>query len=42
MNNKNLLALLSGDRQLRAIFSGVILAAVALIGVAITAGFWYL
>ena len=42
MNNKKLLAILSGDRQLRAIFSGVILAAVALIGVAITAGFWYL
>lgn len=40
--NKKLLAILSGDRQLRAIFSGVILAAVALLGVAVTAGIWYL
>jgi hypothetical protein len=42
MNNKNLLTILSGDKQLRAIFSGVIIAAVALVGVAVTAGFWFL
>lgn len=39
---KKLLAILSSDRQLRAIFSGVVLAAVALLGVAVTAGIWYL
>ena len=40
--NKKLFAILSGDRQLRAIFSGVVLAVVALLGVAVTAGIWYL
>jgi hypothetical protein len=42
MNGKSLLTILCGDRQLRAIFSGVIVAAAALIGVAVTAGFWFL
>ena len=42
MNNKNLLAILSGDKELKFIFSGIIMAAVALIGVAAAAGFWFL
>ena len=39
--NRNLFAILSGDRQLRAIFSGIVLTAIALLVVAITAGVWY-
>ena len=42
MNNKNLLILLSTDKLLRLIFGGVILSAIALITLAITAGIWYL
>ena len=42
MNNKNLLILLSTDKLLRLIFSGVILSAIALLTLAITAGVWYL
>jgi hypothetical protein len=42
MNNKRLLNLLSMDRDLRAIFSGIILTSVALISMAVTAGIWYL
>ncbi len=39
--NRNLFAILSGDRQLRAIFSGIVLTTVALLGVAVAAGVWY-
>lgn len=42
MNSKKLLARLTSDRQLLAIFSGVVLSAIALISVAVTAGIWYL
>jgi len=42
MNNKSFLALLSTDRQLRVIFSGVVISAIALLSVAVTAGVWYL
>ncbi len=42
MNNKKLLSILGGDKQLLAMFSGVILCAVALLSMAVTAGVWYL
>jgi hypothetical protein len=42
VNKKNLIAILSIDKELQAIFSGVILSAVALVSVAIAAGIWYL
>jgi hypothetical protein len=42
MNKKNFMDILCIDKELRAIFSGVILSAVALASVAITAGIWYL
>ncbi len=42
MNSKRLLALLSGDKQLLATFSGMIFSFVALLSLAVTAGIWYL
>jgi len=42
MNNKKHLTLFGGDKQLLGLFCGVVLSACALLGVVITAGFWYL
>lgn len=42
MNSKNLVNLITRDRQLVSLFSGMVLAAIALLSVAITAGVWYL
>ena len=42
MNNKKGLAIFGGDRQLLGLFFGVVLSALALISVAVTAGVWYL
>jgi hypothetical protein len=42
MHKKNLIEVLHGDRELLVIFSGIILTAVAMLSLAITAGIWYL
>ncbi len=42
MNNKKLSNLLRGDRQLLAMFSGILFSFVVLISLAVTAGVWYL
>jgi hypothetical protein len=42
MNNKKLLNVLGGDRQLLGLFSGVVLSAFALLSVVVAAGVWYL
>jgi hypothetical protein len=42
MNNKKLLNIIGGDRQLMGLFSGVVLSAFALLSVVVAAGVWYL
>ncbi len=42
MNNRKLLTLLRVDRQLLAMFSGILFSFVVLISLAVTAGVWYL
>jgi hypothetical protein len=42
MNKKNLITVLQDDRELLAIFSGIILTGVAMLSVLVTAGIWYL
>jgi hypothetical protein len=42
MNNKSFLTLLTTDKQLRVIFSGMVISVIALLFVAVTAGIWYL
>jgi hypothetical protein len=39
---RKLTAVLHDDRQLLKLFSGIILTAVALLSIAVTAGIWYL
>ena len=42
MNNKKLLTILGKDRELLAMFSGIILTGIAAVVLLITAGAWYL
>jgi len=42
MKTKKLTAVLNDDRQLIGLLSGIILTAVALVSLAVTAGIWYL
>ncbi len=42
MNSKNLLNILRVDRQLLAMFSGILFSFVIMISLAVTAGIWYL
>lgn len=42
MNRKNLVNLITRDRQLLRLFSGMILSVAIMISLAVTAGVWYL
>jgi hypothetical protein len=42
MSKKNLIVVLHDDRKLLSLFSGIILTAVAMLSLAVTAGTWYL
>ena len=42
MNRKNLVKLMTRDRQLLSLFSGMVLSAAVLVSLAVTAGIWYL
>ena len=42
MNSKNLVNLITRDRQLMSLFSGMVLSLVVLVSLAVTAGVWYL
>lgn len=42
MNKKNLITVLHDDRELLAIFSGIVLTGVAMLSLLVTAGIWYL
>ena len=41
MDSKKFIAVLSGHKDLQAMFSGMILSVMALIGMIVTAGIWY-
>ena len=42
MNSKNLVNLITRDRQLMSLFSGMVLSVVVLVSLAVAAGVWYL
>lgn len=42
MNRKNLVNLITRDRQLMRLFSGMILSVAIMVSLAVTAGIWYL
>ena len=42
MNRKNLVNLITRDRQLLRLFSGMILSVAIMVSLAVTAGIWYL
>jgi hypothetical protein len=41
MNNKNFLTLISTDKELKALFIGIVICGIALLTAAVTAGAWY-
>ncbi len=42
MNSKSLVNLITRDRQLLKLFSGMVLSVVVMVSLAVTAGIWYL